>query len=806
MAVGTMARVWFLLSVVIVVLIPLLFAEDTKVDGDESDEESTNAQSIEDLRAKLSQAMDRSDSQVKEIMRSFPQGGAEGGQLMEEFMSGVLQGRAKGRKLVEDFISRLSQRGAKGGISRQSVLKEFSQMVAQNLLKEEQKIRDQGIAAGEHLQVILMNTASQGESETGNATQEFPRQEETVNRNTVLELLKKRFQASDISRLLIEDAAETIKRIKAISTIVLMSIMNMHKEDNLAGHSNEEMSIHKSGIQEDTTEPPQGNTTEDNTEETPQAEESEDLVKETESSHQDYIFNSLYSKVVKVTRGWMDRSLEDTVLSLYYKSKFMASVFGTVKSTVMKRMLGRPLASSKKSDFIDQCGKKFQKKTDLTCKLAKGLLHVAGVAATTAGHLSEAYVRTVLFQDSVNLQLLNREIFRKLVKYLSLNLVMLKNVFKMAVNFKDAVSARYLKGNYPVPGTEQYFIQASDELYSAIAELDLISTTTGDSYMQFSALLAEPMTLVRREFSSNYKIVVMRGIPGEYKTSPFPPLSYYWDMATVQYVVSVLSEIESCAQLRLKKLKDGTESLLADKRPLVKVVNEVHEALTLTGVAVKKNSLQTALKAAGAGLLSVMIIREESGIELWEEEETVTLSDLLRSSLRNVIPQNLRLGKDEQFSMGELPDLIPSSYNQLISIVNDSPTRIIKAATNFYIQEEETSSRFPSEKSDSSGSAGISKRAVNFDLFLASIDAEFYTLMINTLLNETSEPVLQDVMTEKGELVKQLKEGVTGCTLDTDCGGEVYKALVETTLIMNNPELFKQWESTRSNPVKGKFQ
>ncbi|XP_050738038.1 uncharacterized protein LOC127009222 isoform X4 [Eriocheir sinensis] len=516
-----------------------------------------------------------------------------------------------------------------------------------------------------------------------------------------------------------------------------------------------------------------------------------------ELPYQNYDFSTNYMNLVVAAKGWKDHSLREVVVPLVYKASVLSCFLETKnRSVVLETILGTPIGSIEDNKgFFDPCDKTNLKHAGLaTCSVTKGLLHGVGVAAATAGHLSEAYVRTVLLADREVFKNFNNELFSVITESLSTNLVMLKHVFKMAVNFKDAVLARYFEGPFPVSGTETEFVKASDQLYAAIADMVLISKITAE-HMK-TALNIEKRTefqKVAREFQDSYRYVVKRGIPEEYNNSPFPSLSYYWDMAALHYAVSLLSDIEGLAERTLQEHEDGTEGLIIDMKSLSKAVTLVHDILTITSNKVKHDELQVALGLATGRIRLVVSHLEEAGVELMKDEGSETLSELFESLLDSIIPTRSVLPHwftpyvpARKPSLRMFAALIPTNYNQAMKMAHKLAAVIAGDPGKLGLPLERIAALFTGRRES------MKQRDLS--------DLTALPRMLRALRDKTAMSVFGGVMMNSEH---EFEEGdVDRCLKNQKCKQTLLTALVHTSMIINDREVHREFQKTLSNPFK----
>ncbi|XP_050738035.1 uncharacterized protein LOC127009222 isoform X1 [Eriocheir sinensis] len=796
-----------------------------KMGEEESSEENPLLKLINKLSLRKAAEGGLPEKEVKELKKTYSRVRATQAFTLERMKSKSGQGSAAQTQALEKHIRNMEQTRAAQERAMEELLKDLH--VTESLDKVPQDERNDEINEGNPME-SLMKMMAQGKGAGGNPMLELMSklppmkpgegnpmellmmkmaEKESSEENPLLKLINKlslrKAAAGGLPEKEVKELKKTYSRVRATQAFTLERM----KSKSGQGSAAQTQALEKHIRNMEQTRAAQERAMEELLKDLPVT-ESLDNVSQDEGSdeineklaelpYQNYDFSTNYMNLVVAAKGWKDHSLREVVVPLVYKASVLSCFLETKnRSVVLETILGTPIGSIEDNKgFFDPCDKTNLKHAGLaTCSVTKGLLHGVGVAAATAGHLSEAYVRTVLLADREVFKNFNNELFSVITESLSTNLVMLKHVFKMAVNFKDAVLARYFEGPFPVSGTETEFVKASDQLYAAIADMVLISKITAE-HMK-TALNIEKRTefqKVAREFQDSYRYVVKRGIPEEYNNSPFPSLSYYWDMAALHYAVSLLSDIEGLAERTLQEHEDGTEGLIIDMKSLSKAVTLVHDILTITSNKVKHDELQVALGLATGRIRLVVSHLEEAGVELMKDEGSETLSELFESLLDSIIPTRSVLPHwftpyvpARKPSLRMFAALIPTNYNQAMKMAHKLAAVIAGDPGKLGLPLERIAALFTGRRES------MKQRDLS--------DLTALPRMLRALRDKTAMSVFGGVMMNSEH---EFEEGdVDRCLKNQKCKQTLLTALVHTSMIINDREVHREFQKTLSNPFK----
>ncbi|XP_050738037.1 uncharacterized protein LOC127009222 isoform X3 [Eriocheir sinensis] len=796
-----------------------------KMAEEESSEENPLLKLINKLSLRKAAEGGLPEKEVKELKKTYSRVRATQAFTLERMKSKSGQGSAAQTQALEKHIRNMEQTRAAQERAMEELLKDLH--VTESLDKVPQDERNDEINEGNPME-SLMKMMAQGKGAGGNPMLELMSklppmkpgegnpmellmmkmaEKESSEENPLLKLINKlslrKAAAGGLPEKEVKELKKTYSRVRATQAFTLERM----KSKSGQGSAAQTQALEKHIRNMEQTRAAQERAMEELLKDLPVT-ESLDNVSQDEGSdeineklaelpYQNYDFSTNYMNLVVAAKGWKDHSLREVVVPLVYKASVLSCFLETKnRSVVLETILGTPIGSIEDNKgFFDPCDKTNLKHAGLaTCSVTKGLLHGVGVAAATAGHLSEAYVRTVLLADREVFKNFNNELFSVITESLSTNLVMLKHVFKMAVNFKDAVLARYFEGPFPVSGTETEFVKASDQLYAAIADMVLISKITAE-HMK-TALNIEKRTefqKVAREFQDSYRYVVKRGIPEEYNNSPFPSLSYYWDMAALHYAVSLLSDIEGLAERTLQEHEDGTEGLIIDMKSLSKAVTLVHDILTITSNKVKHDELQVALGLATGRIRLVVSHLEEAGVELMKDEGSETLSELFESLLDSIIPTRSVLPHwftpyvpARKPSLRMFAALIPTNYNQAMKMAHKLAAVIAGDPGKLGLPLERIAALFTGRRES------MKQRDLS--------DLTALPRMLRALRDKTAMSVFGGVMMNSEH---EFEEGdVDRCLKNQKCKQTLLTALVHTSMIINDREVHREFQKTLSNPFK----
>ncbi|XP_045134069.1 uncharacterized protein LOC123517727 [Portunus trituberculatus] len=369
-------------------------------------------------------------------------------------------------------------------------------------------------------------------------------------------------------------------------------------------------------------------------------------------SYRDNVFSWNYEKVEVAARGWKAHDLRGKLMPVLLKIGgtvyTSASAALNVKSYVNAASKFATHTMNENKHFKPLCA--FGNLTGITpCTVGHVVLNAFTLYTGVTGAITEAYVRTRLNSSIETFRIITDGVFMLITEAVSTELVMLGHFIKMAQNFGSALAARYFRGPLPVKGTEKAFVKACDSLYAAGSDFFLMSRmviehTLSRVNKEINSTIAD----LAPQFLKFFKNITKRGITEEYTTSPFPPLSYFWDMAALEYAVSVLTDMRVIANQTLNEVADEGGEDAFKKAYISNVAYAASAGLNRTTAHLKNDELKAALVSATNGLRMAVYTYHEAGNDIPGEQGSEALIDNLESFV-----ESLRLSSEE----GALADL-----------------------------------------------------------------------------------------------------------------------------------------------------
>lgn len=421
-------------------------------------------------------------------------------------------------------------------------------------------------------------------------------------------------------------------------------------------------------------------------------------------SYRAHVFSWNYEKVEVAAQGWKTRDFRLKMIPILVK------LFGTVYNTTTSAPLkARPYLNmvnkyvkraTGENEVFSQCDSEPVNTFGMSeCNLNTAVLEIMSLSCSITGAITEAYVRTRLNSTTEKFKLITDGMFQLVTEAVSTELVMLGHFFRMAHQFGSVVVQRYFQSPLPVKGTEKDFVKACDNMYAALADFLLMSSMVSDHTR--SGINSEMnSTGLAPEFLKYLEDMVGRGITPEYDNSPFPPLSYYWDMAALEYAVSILSDINVIANHTLSEaVEESGNDAFQDEAFISNVAYAASAGLNDTSDHLKRDGLKAALKSATDGLRMTVYAYSEAGLDIPREAGSVALLDNLESFLKTLkqtfvdvemvksisgVASVFGLNNNSiEVSYRELIDFfVPTDYDHLMTMVTQISSTVSKIHKN----------------------------------------------------------------------------------------------------------------------------
>ena len=447
-------------------------------------------------------------------------------------------------------------------------------------------------------------------------------------------------------------------------------------------------------------------------------------------SYRDDVFSWNYEKVEVASRGWKANDFRRKLMPVLLK------IGGIAHASAAAALNMRPYmnAGAKATARIMTKNKYFKSLcasgnlTGITpCTVTDGILKTLALSTTITGAITEAFVRTRLNSTIETFRIITDGVFMLITEAVSTELVMLGHFIKMVENFGSALAARYFKGPLPVQDTGKAFVKACDNLYASGSDFFLMSQLVIENTLRTVNKDIDSITAdLAPQFLKYFKNITKRGITEEYTSSPFPPLRYFWDMAALEYAVSVLSDMRVLANQTLKEAADDNEEETFIERAYISNVNyAASAALNNTNAHLKNNELVAALASVTNGVRMAVYAYHEAGHDAPKEQGSEALIDhvesfvenlRLSSEVRAVIDINkLRLPSEEStFGIADRMELsyrelfsyfVPTDLDHLVKMVTDLSESILKSYNKHSRYRAPAGPRIVKRETYSSGSS-----------------------------------------------------------------------------------------------------
>ncbi|KAK8402654.1 hypothetical protein O3P69_000777 [Scylla paramamosain] len=428
-------------------------------------------------------------------------------------------------------------------------------------------------------------------------------------------------------------------------------------------------------------------------------------------SYGDDLFSWNYEKVEVASRGWKAHDLREKLMPVVLKigGTVYTSLSATlnVKSYVNAATKVATRTMNENEHFKPLCAS--GNLTGITpCTVGHVVLKALSLSTGVTGAITEAYVRTRLNSSIETFRIITDGVFMLITEAVSTELVMLGHFIKMAQNFGSTLAARYFKGPLTVKGTEKAFVKACDNLYAAGSDFFLMSRmviehTLGRVSKEINSTTAD----LAPQFLKYFKNITKRGITEEYTASPFPPLSYFWDMAALEYAVSVLTDMSVIANQTLNEAADESgEDTFVKKAYISNVAYAASAGLNDTAAHLKNDELKAALDSATNGLRMAVYAYHEAGHDIPNEQGPEALLDNLESFMESLRPSSevgalvdvdkLRSasGVASAFGVADTMELsyrelfsffVPTDLGHLVTMVTELSKVIPKAYNKYFV-------------------------------------------------------------------------------------------------------------------------
>ena len=428
-------------------------------------------------------------------------------------------------------------------------------------------------------------------------------------------------------------------------------------------------------------------------------------------AYKDDLFSWNYEKVEVASKGWKAHDVRSKVMPVLLK------IGGTVYTTVSTALKVKSFVKAA-NKFVERINRENEYFRSLCtsepvnvagttlCTASTLTLETLSLSNSVTGAITEAYVRTRLNTSNDAFKTATDGMFMLITEAVSTELVMLENFFRMAQKFGYVVVARYFTEPLLVKGTEKDFVKACDNLYAAVSDVLLMSRMVIEHTVSgISSEIKSTTASLAPQFLKYFEKILERGIPREYANSPFPPLSYYWDMSALEQAVSILTDLNVIANQTLNEMVEETASDVI-KNSISNVAYVASGSLQDIFIHLKNDKLKATLKSATNGLRMALYAYREAGLLIPTEHGSEALVDKLKSFLMVFKPSSelhplahvYKLGsvsgvaslfgvsnKGMELSYKELHDFfLPTDYDHLMTMVTETSKAVTESRIKSY--------------------------------------------------------------------------------------------------------------------------